>query len=556
MKIKPLAIGSAVLFYFSSVTLAAVHSVVEGQTPAEVLLGERLFKETRFAQYFYAHQPKNLNQGLPEGMGDPVLATTRTLQGNIPGPYRGKSMTCAACHLVGEQRSVSNAGMRSYSDFYRRSLIPVREDGRTETPRNSPTMVNAFIDRGTPFFLHYDGQFTSAEDLVKGAFLGRNFGWLPHEKKSALAHIARVIREDDGTDALAQDYWGSYREIFLSEDPLIPAQFRLPQRYRMDIASASDDEILENIAKLIAAYSRSLVYSRDDQGHYNGSPYDLFISRNHLPSQPRSGESGIQYARRLRKSVNLLSNPLYVTESDGQFQYQRPQRFVFQEKELTGLKIFLSEGKNRRQKGVGNCIACHAPPDFTDFRFHNTGATQDEYDALHGSGSFADLMIPSLEVRNQNPELYLPPSESHPYALGWFMSIPTQDDSRKVDLGLWNVFANPDQPAPQTGLRDVLCSGLKKNNARLACSDESLLESSVSQFKTPSLRDLGQSDPYLHTGQKDQIEDVIRFYRNSSALMRKGKLRNGDPELAAMFLGRDDLEPLTSFLRSLNEDYH
>ena len=33
-----------------------------------------------------------------------------------------------------------------------------------------------------------------------------NFGWLPSERALALAHVARVIRGDDGQGSLAQEF--------------------------------------------------------------------------------------------------------------------------------------------------------------------------------------------------------------------------------------------------------------------------------------------------------------------------------------------------------------
>jgi cytochrome c peroxidase len=69
------------------------------------------------------------------------------------------------------------------------------------------------------------------------------------------------------------------------------------------------------------------------------------------------------------------------------------------------------------------------------------------------------------------------------------------------------------------------------------------------------LRTLAQSAPYLHTGAKDTLEDVVRFYVAESALARAGRLRNGARELRAMQIGEDDVAPLAAFLRSLNEDY-
>jgi cytochrome c peroxidase len=74
-------------------------------------------------------------------------------------------------------------------------------------------------------------------------------------------------------------------------------------------------------------------------------------------------------------------------------------------------------------------------------------------------------------------------------------------------------------------------------------------------FKTPSLRGLAFSGPYLHTGRKDTLESVLRFYIRMCSLARAGKLRNSSPELSGIFLTDEDIAPLVAFLRSLNEDY-
>ena len=84
---------------------------------------------------------------------------------------------------------------------------------------------------------------------------------------------------------------------------------------------------------------------------------------------------------------------------------------------------------------------------------------------------------------------------------------------------------------------------------------EVLLPRTVALFKTPTLRGLSHSHPYLHNGEKDSLEDVVRFYIRSADLARAGKLRNGAPELADVRLKDDDVLPLAAFLRSLNEDY-
>jgi cytochrome c peroxidase len=81
------------------------------------------------------------------------------------------------------------------------------------------------------------------------------------------------------------------------------------------------------------------------------------------------------------------------------------------------------------------------------------------------------------------------------------------------------------------------------------------LPRTIALFKTPTVRDLSHSGPYLHTGRMDSFEDVIRFYQEFSKLARQSRVRNADPELSEIRLNQSAIAPLAAFLRSLNEDY-
>ena len=187
----------------------------------------------------------------------------------------------------------------------------------------------------------------------------------------------------------------------------VPSDFRIPGEYTIDVSRASDAQILDAVATLIAYYVRGIMFSQDAKGLFNGSPYDIFLLKNKLPRQPKGGhESGVAYGRRLLAALEKLSNPRYITEADGHFQ-THPQAFQFGPTELQGLKIFPSEpGRLPPALAVGNCLACHAPPKFTDFQFHNTGVSQQEYDAVHGAGMFMKLTIPNLATRNADYNSY------------------------------------------------------------------------------------------------------------------------------------------------------
>src|SRR5262249_12558193 len=511
----------------------------EEADPPEVGIGERLFLGTRFAQFFPARPRGDVNAVLAQG--DPVMDTLDRTAGRTPGPFPGGGMNCRARHLVDDVKAMPGGGNRSYADFARRSPIPAREDGRTMTPRNSPPLVNASLARPRPFFLHFDGEFPSPVALVEGTLTGRNFGWLPDERGVAVAHIPAVIRGDDGTGQLASDNGGSYRRVLGGSDPSIPKELRLPKRLRIDVDRASDEQILRAVARLISAYVESVEFE-------NASPYDRFLEKNGLPTEPREFESTADYLKRLRFLIGEHGDPEPITDADGAFQLHK-QQFVFGADELEGLRIFLD-----RTRGTG--VPCPPPPLSTDFGFHNTGVAKEEYDPLHGAGSFAALAIPDDAARKTDPDAFLPATPVHPAAREPFRSIPAVDTPGRTDLGVWNLLRNPDYPRRtyQRHLETMVCAS---QGPPSSCrrSPDALLAASVALFKTPGLRDLGHSGPYLHNGSKDTLEDVVRFYVNASALARAGQLRNGARELRAMNIGTGDIVSLAAFLRSLNEDY-
>ncbi len=533
-----------------------------GTPGAEEAVGERLFLETRFAQVFKVFLDNGGSINNPNA-GDVVMESVETLGASItPGPFKGLSMNCRACHLVDDVLTSPGGDMRTYADFARRSPIPARTDGKTHAPRNSPPLVNSTLARPGGVLLHFDAEFSSIEDLIAATFTGRNFGWLPGEKTQAIAHIANVVRGDDGSFDLT-DTGLPYRILFAGTNPNTPDELRLPPQFRTFVGSGTDQEIFDAVVKVVAAYVNGLRFSQtEDSGAPIRSPFDVFLAMNGLPQAPDSNELPIDYSRRLlqfvkaRESAGTLqlvtSNP---NRMDGQFQFHS-QPFSFGAQELAGLKMFLAEpvslpaSPTELTAGkIGNCIACHAAPHFTDFKAHNTGTTQKEYDAIpgHGSGAFMNLAIPSLDSRTADD---LPATEQHPTASERFRAVPSSGTTL-TDLGLWNVFANPDMPTPQSKIRTILCD----EEQPCSTSQRELLDRALARFKTPGLRDLGHSAPFMHNGQFDTLDEVLDFYREMSDLARKGTLRNGAAQLRGIALRENDIAPLAAFLKAMNEDY-
>jgi len=628
---------------------------------ADLNIGERLFLETRFSQYFFTNSGGDPNREIP---GDPVMTKLTTTSGFAAGPFAGQAMNCRQCHLVDEKGygdfGDHTLGNRTYADFARRSAIPLRDDGRTNTTRNAQPLVDALLPHNGPLFLHHDGQFASVRDLIIGTLTGRNYGWKPQEYATAVHHIASIIRNDDGMGDLAvwarggrfaiqqpgytaysnvfsgfTDYIGNY--IF---DPRSITGDLISPEHRLDMRdmNSTDEQVLNAVATLIEAYLRNLTFAQATNGVdffgvgtpiFNGSPFDVFLIKNQLAQLPQTNETALEYSDRLLNLVNGLTNPEYVTDpADGHFETQI-QTFRFGPKELRGLKIFLTRNASARNKNsqVGNCSVCHSLPAYTDFIFHNTGATEQEYDVIHGAGAFKALFVPDLATRQSNYDAYLPPTPQHPYATGIFESPPSRGNRNATDLGLWNVFANPDFPAPQLGLAQILPQLLELSVPKISdakmqdgnfvfsgsngtpgavyyvlsagSSDltmanwaviatntfdqlgqfefsipalpessraffrlslkmptrDEVLARTVALFKTPTLRDLAHSGPYLHTGRMNSIEGVLRFYQKFATKTRHAQVRNADPELGKIFLSESDIAPLAAFIRSLNEDY-
>ena len=409
----------------------------------QLRLGERLFKDPRFS----------------------------TTKGDFPA-------SCSTCHLFTEDPQ----GLRAYADFLNRSWFSYRfGDPRRNELRNSP----ALYDVGQMPRLHFDGEFASLEDLVKGTFAGRPMGWLPGEQPQAYAQIQAVVLADKGDESGA----GAYRD-----------QFRAASGLELD--KLSRDELVNQVAQAVADFMRSLNSPMN-------SPYDQFIKLNKLEAAPAAAESSPAFAAKLLAKVVALEKAGSLKLPTG-----------FETAALDGFKIFFRvEGAT----AVGNCVACHAPPLFTDYSYHNLGISQVEYDQMHGAGKFAVLSIPDAATAVR------PAAQ--------FRETPTRARPGEVDLGYWN-FAD-----------------LKKSPWRRAEeNDTQFLRRLIGTFKTPGLRHLAYSYPYMHTGAYGSLEDTLAEIMRLSEMARAGEVRAADEELKRISISEAQIVPLVAFLKTLSED--
>jgi cytochrome c peroxidase len=85
-------------------------------------------------------------------------------------------------------------------------------------------------------------------------------------------------------------------------------------------------------------------------------------------------------------------------------------------------------------------------------------------------------------------------------------------------------------------------------------SDDRFLERMIATFKTPTLRNLAYSRPFMHNGAYPSLESALGELIRLSRRARDGRLRAADDELAKIGLNDSDIPPLIAFLNTLNED--
>jgi len=168
---------------------------------------------------------------------------------------------------------------------------------------------------------------------------------------------------------------------------------------------------------------------------------------------------------------------------------------------MAGKKNALGDAAQRGAQlfvGKARCSGCHNGPTFTDNRFHNLGVPQ--------TGD------------------HVPASDD-----GQFKDVPPLLTSAFNSAGVYS-------DAPEVGA------------ARLAGLTNPMPESTRGMFRTPGLRGVALSEPYMHSGQLATLEEVIDFYDAGGGTAVSG---TKSPFLIPLGLSSDEKADLLAFLYSL-----
>lgn len=154
-----------------------------------------------------------------------------------------------------------------------------------------------------------------------------------------------------------------------------------------------------------------------------------------------------------------------------------------------GLKLFV---------GKAACIKCHEGPFFSDDKFHNIGVPQ-------GGGNTA------AEDNGRT---------------GGIATITTRT----------RIWSSAGPHSDSTAGSEV--DGLAATDADLGA------------FRTQSLRDLGTSAPYMHTGNFQTLREVVEFYNEGGK--DEGFMGTKDELMVKLNLSESEIDDLVAFLEALN----
>ena len=170
-------------------------------------------------------------------------------------------------------------------------------------------------------------------------------------------------------------------------------------------------------------------------------------------------------------------------------------------------------------KGKAKCIDCHSfsfgSPFFTDFKFHNTGVVAKDMKIEHlsglarqiGEGEALSSRSKPNDATNNRPG---PPLQTQE-------SVPSLAHTRGfTELGRYLVTKQP---------------------------------TDIAAFKTPTLRDIELTTPYMHNGSEKTLIDVVRFYNRGGS-----ENENLDQRLRPLHLSDDEINNLVEFMRALTSD--
>lgn len=221
-------------------------------------------------------------------------------------------------------------------------------------------------------------------------------------------------------------------------------------------------------------------------------------------------------------SIMLYESTL-VSDDSPFDRYIKGKKNSLSAKAKEGLEIFTNQGK---------CIACHSGPEFTGAAISQLrGVLSDPKEPMiefmvmgNGGGAFYDSGFYNIGVRPTAEDLGV--GGRHPTLGPWALARRVQEGQRP-DLNGRSITITP--------------------------SDRIAVDGA---FKTPTLRNVELTGPYMHNGGMKSLTEVVQFYARRADFFEEN-IDNLDPDVDGIghIRGNDDrVQAVVEFLKSLTDE--
>lgn len=205
-------------------------------------------------------------------------------------------------------------------------------------------------------------------------------------------------------------------------------------------------------------------------------------------------------------------------------QYREGNHSALSKQQLVGLRVFTGlDG--------GNCLDCHAGPEFTG------AAITTRLDPVTKDGVIERMLMVDREAAVYD---------------GGYYNIGVRPQTEDIGLGANDPFGNPLSLAR----REQLNPGSIRDNFIFPDLSPTERIAADGAFKTPSLRNVELTGPYFHNGGVATLEDVISFYARGGDFHEEN-IKNKDAEMVRLrgLIGHPGRQlALLNFMRSLTDE--
>lgn len=416
--------------------------------------------------------------------------------------------------------ALSDAVGNSGFGFHRDAL-----NTRRVEPRNAPTVINAVFN----FRNFWDGRGNNVFNGVD-PFGMRNANALIWQEQNGLLRQVPVTLPSSSLASQASGPPSSVIEMSCNGRPFAAlAKKLLPLKPLSTQQIDQRDSVLAGLSGQTTYQSLIKTAFRPEFWQATTpvtlSPADQQSPGNmDLVRQPKRNYESMQVTH-MEANFSLffsLALQMYqatlVSDNSPFDQFAEGQTNTLTVQQKNGLAIF---------RGQGKCINCHTGAETTNASFQSVVAKRLERMMMTDGGkAFYDTGFYNIGVRPTAEDLGIGGVDPFGFPLS---------ETRMSQIGKTNLLGNGFNPALYPPVQP---------NERIAVDGA---------FKTPTLRNVELTGPYMHNGGKSTLMQVVDFYNRGGDFALENKV-NVPPDIAPLGLTQSQKDDLVAFLLALTDE--